>query len=1492
MTTDQGHNQAAAIDYRELRVFVSSRMAELASERRAIKAALEKLHIHAWVFEDPDGAGARPQSIQRTYLDEVNQADLYLGVFWRGYGEYTEDEYRHAISWNKPCLIYEKRADIEGQRDPQLQRLLDEIAAVKTGLTIKWFNTPEELAQSVERDVARWQAETVRARRAENVPMQAPPVKPDFVPRPDETTAIKALLLRPREAADTTLMVVALQGLGGSGKSVLAASIAHDPEVRAAFTDGILWATLGQTPNIAGVLEGWIRALGNHAFRFTTEDAARAELSTLVSPRRVLIVIDDAWDPAHVAPLLAAGARSAILITTRDAIVARTAGATGPNIVEIRGTERGQSLAILAGGPGRAMQGGDITQANAVADALGDLPLALSLAAAQAADGVTWNELIADLQTEIARLESLELPGADEITDPELRKKLSLLGSLNLSVARIPQLQRDRFERLGVLPDDTAVTPALAVTLWDVDERTARNDLRYLRGKALLLTGGALADGTPTYMLHDIVHDLASRLIAAAHGGSLADAHAAFIERLRQRLQSGQWHTVPNDGYIQERLVWHFERARREDLVHVLLREQTAAGENAWLTLREQMGQVAGYLADVRRGLALAVEGRGGDPTPVGLPEQVRYLLLLSTFHAFVPPPVLAHELEARGVWTLQVARSYALEVPDPARRVRSLTLLAENTSGAARAELLDEALAALRLISRNESETGAWLAPRLAAMGHHADALAIAQGLPGNQDRAIALAQIAQYFEASERTPVIEAGIEAALATGEIFAAAAIEALVPYLDEEQLDRVIGDARAMDDSVWRDGVLAILAPRLAELGRIDDAVALVGSIADRPSAAGAIAAIAPRIAEPERTAALRTALAAIREIDDAAWRKTLSGALDGFSDLQQSLFGVVFERQSWRASTLGELAPSLPPEMINEAQAIVESSPDGIFRVTGVAALAPSLAPDPRRRAIKAARLAAQSIDRPTDRAEALTALLRQVSEAEAEDRQGVATELLDTIKAIDFSFEGAERLAAAASALPAEMLDAALNLIEHLEVEHRAEPVDAFAPRLAAPGLLRAFRLSRAIQDGDAVRLTATTLAARLDDAARIAALADAKKIQNSHLRARAIEILAPGLPDGAFDDALAAAHELEDQSRTSLVEVALPALARRLDGPRRRALVTEIVESIAGMADGERAAWAIASITDLLEPEDYERLLQAAPTIAANSSPDLAEYERAVIEAALLAGLPAPARAATLEALLAMVPGMTDGSEQRDILTRAAQNAPDLAFPGIIEVAAAISDLVARATTFARLLSSAPEDLQVDLIHRIGVEIQALTETGEEQNYDSAEMIMARSIAYLQPQSAIDLLEGLRTDASRRIGIINLAPIMTDQDSDRLLDVARRIDDPDDRSLALAALAVTVAPERQPAIIEESLEAAIAANTDLHHDETLAPIADYLAQLPQANAVAIWQNIIATLQRLPRPTLVTKLRALAPVLEAVGDKRMIRETGDALSDVARWFP
>jgi hypothetical protein len=99
---------------RTLKAFVSSRMQKLAAER--------------------------PYTIQQTYLSEIEASDLYIGIFWKGYGEYTIEEFNQANELVIPMLVYEKRADLDGdiKRDERLQAFLDSISGVKKGLTIKW----------------------------------------------------------------------------------------------------------------------------------------------------------------------------------------------------------------------------------------------------------------------------------------------------------------------------------------------------------------------------------------------------------------------------------------------------------------------------------------------------------------------------------------------------------------------------------------------------------------------------------------------------------------------------------------------------------------------------------------------------------------------------------------------------------------------------------------------------------------------------------------------------------------------------------------------------------------------------------------------------------------------------------------------------------------------------------------------------------------------------------------------------------------------------------------------------------------------------------------------------------------------------------------------------------------------------------------------------------------------------------------------------------
>src|SRR3712207_3777164 len=104
-----------------------------------------------------------------------------------------------------------------------------------------------------------------RPRPAVATLFQAPLLPPYFVARPEVMEQLKEhVLSKVALASPGVLVISALQGQGGIGKSTLAAALAHEPDVAERFPDGVLWATLGQEPDLLSLLSRWIQALGDY----------------------------------------------------------------------------------------------------------------------------------------------------------------------------------------------------------------------------------------------------------------------------------------------------------------------------------------------------------------------------------------------------------------------------------------------------------------------------------------------------------------------------------------------------------------------------------------------------------------------------------------------------------------------------------------------------------------------------------------------------------------------------------------------------------------------------------------------------------------------------------------------------------------------------------------------------------------------------------------------------------------------------------------------------------------------------------------------------------------------------------------------------------------------------------------------------------------------------------------------------------------------------
>lgn len=150
---------------------------------------------------------------------------------------------------------------------------------------------------------------------------------------------------RPGQASTLTVM----RGWPGVGKSTLAAALARDPDIGTAFTDGVLWASLGPDASPLAELAAWGRALGDDKLLLarTAEEASR-RLMEILHSRRMLLVVDDVWKPEQAQAFRFGGPECATIMATRLPSVADAIAGTPEAVYVVSVLDEVHSLELLA----------------------------------------------------------------------------------------------------------------------------------------------------------------------------------------------------------------------------------------------------------------------------------------------------------------------------------------------------------------------------------------------------------------------------------------------------------------------------------------------------------------------------------------------------------------------------------------------------------------------------------------------------------------------------------------------------------------------------------------------------------------------------------------------------------------------------------------------------------------------------------------------------------------------------------------------------------------------------------------------------------------------------------------------------------------------------------------------------------------------------------------------------------------------------------------
>lgn len=359
---------------------------------------------------------------------------------------------------------------------------------------------------------------------------------------------------------------VGVVGMGGLGKSTLAASLAKSDSVRRRYSDGIVWLGLSpdQSPDsvacefmsalanalpeadriTANQTDYWARSI--QLLRFWKNQKAKRAASR---PLSQLVIIDNLSRPngaclQKICDLFAEFSECKILFTSRDR---EFASPKDVRCVDLEALGPKASRALVASIVDSPVE--DLPEAALEAiEQCGGLPIALEILAMSHRSGNSWESLANALRK--ADLDALD-HGHKSFTQ-------TIEASLNLLKADSPE-QYDRFLEMTVLPDAPSVADSGIKTLWErngnLDEQGSNRYLVRFRNLSLLKLEG---ENPRRIRLHDLMRVYLKRKYTREYGeDGRCDLHEKMVEAYREKCEDGEWHQGPDDGYYFQHIAWH-----------------------------------------------------------------------------------------------------------------------------------------------------------------------------------------------------------------------------------------------------------------------------------------------------------------------------------------------------------------------------------------------------------------------------------------------------------------------------------------------------------------------------------------------------------------------------------------------------------------------------------------------------------------------------------------------------------------------------------------------------------------------------------------------------------------------------------------------------------------------------------------------------------------------------------------------------------------------
>jgi hypothetical protein len=1432
-----------------------------------LRDSLQGHDINVWW--DRQSMESRGRTFLQELRDAIEASERVIAVIGSGAlrSAYVRAEWEHALLFCKGVLPI--------IRDGDYERLPPELAT----LHCVDFRAPRDYGRALN-ELCDKLGEPVPPLGPLRTAVPAPP--PHFDARREELAAIADLVLadvRRPIVVTAARQVTALHGMGGTGKSVLAAAFARSADARRAFSDGIAWLPIGRHPDLLHATRVMAAGFPDADLqKFTSLDVALSLLTQLLNDRVCLVVLDDVWDVDCVAPFHAVlSSRSRLLLTTRDASVATNSGSVAH---EVGVLVREASLRLLA----RWCNKSDLPPtATAVADECGDLPLAIAMVGAMlSGKDERWDNVLHKLRTADLEKIARQFPNYPYP---------NLFRAIEVSVEALDERERQCYLRLAVFPEQQPIPEVVLRTLWSVDrldDYDVQDVVDTLVDRALLRH-----DAVAGVILHDLQFDYISKQAA-----DLPALQHALLSAYRARVPGGRWFDIEDDGYIHDRLTWHLEMAGLTEDLHGLLAAGNDRGESAWWSVREKRGHTAGFLADVARAWKLAdaaANKNASDHPAAALGRQVTCALIRSSINSLAGnlPATLLTAAVAHGVISRPQALAYSRQNTNPHARIWSLVGLLPQATEEERRALLTEGLAVARRIDDPllRVHGAALLLPHLPEPERHSllvDALHLAKGSavrrtwPDTDDylREQSLAVLARYLTPSTVADALE--VARRIWGDDHVKAKALAHLAPHVPAAA-DELIAMARSIKVGHSRaDGLIACIRHFEAARQPAVLAAALEGALehaAVSADTAALLEELAPLLPRP----LLEQALTAVLGIRDERYRTQSmaaiapSAAAPDYPRLVEAV--AALEDRGLQAWALGAIAASAPPDQ----------------RPTLIAAAIEALQVlDGEDLATTLMRLAANVTD---EQAAVLVAAARTLGDDEARHRTlislydalpsartaDVLRDALTAGRAIDFDRLRLEALCAVARRQPSH--EAATTWHEALSM---AATLDAFGADDALHALLDHVPdalLPRALETAGANAgfrgRMLSLVAPRLDAGLLRQAVEMARGIRDTAVLVEAAAGLLPHLEAADAESRarrlIGKASDIADRGERADV---LAGIAAHVSASERAAICRTVLETSNDATAESRRARAIGRLASVMPDALTDEAVQAVRTLAFSG-------DRVKAMAAVTSRLPADARLQILRDELAAAVSakgtdrellehfieVGNGDLARDVLQLVRRDAQDLG-------PADARSLESLLLKIAPLIEDPERDKVIDEAWSAAVWAEYPL------HLDSADYVnwMCSMSPYWTADRRAQVLRAARSIGDREVKVRTLARISRhaaaeerESLADEAIAEAEAIPDAVLRALRLAHWAWRLPQERLGALLKElkavtnpdqRVEALIAIAAQAQQPERLVACTLTLAALADSAEARVRKDGLLRLTPIAPAGLLAQVKALAEAL------------------------